>query len=59
VNSLLKPNHPAKSNTQSGVTMGILGFGKKKLKGRKIAILATYGVEQVELTRPRKALIKL
>jgi protease I len=38
--------------------MGILGFGKKKLKGRKIAILATYGVEQVELTSPRKALIK-
>lgn len=38
--------------------MGILGFGKKKLNGRKIAILATYGVEQVELTSPRKALIK-
>src|SRR5690349_8478709 len=38
--------------------MGILGFGKKKLRNRKIAILATYGVEQVELTSPRKALIK-
>jgi protease I len=38
--------------------MGILGFGKKKLNGRKIAILATYGVEQIELTSPRKALIK-
>ncbi len=38
--------------------MGILGFGKKKLKGKRIAILATYGVEQVELTSPRKALMK-
>jgi len=38
--------------------MGILGFGKKNLSGRKIAILATYGVEQVELTSPKKALIK-
>jgi putative intracellular protease/amidase len=38
--------------------MAILGFGKKKLIGKKIAILATYGVEQVELTSPRKALIK-
>ena len=38
--------------------MGILGFGKKKLRNRKIAILATYGVEQVELTSPKKALIK-
>ena len=38
--------------------MGILGFGKKKLSSRKIAILATHGVEQVELTSPRKALIK-
>lgn len=38
--------------------MGILGFGKKKLIGKKIAILATYGVEQVELTSPKKALIK-
>ena len=38
--------------------MTILGFGKKKLSGRKIAILATYGVEQVELTSPKKALLK-
>src|SRR5689334_18354211 len=38
--------------------MGILGFGKKKLIGKKIAILATNGVEQIELTSPRKALIK-
>lgn len=38
--------------------MGILGFGTKKLIGKKIAILATYGVEQVELTSPSKALIK-
>jgi protease I len=38
--------------------MAILGFGKKKLNGRRIAILATYGVEQIELTSPRKALIK-
>ncbi len=38
--------------------MGILGFGKKKLSSRKIAILATHGVQQVELTSPRKALIK-
>lgn len=38
--------------------MGILGFGKKQLRNRKIAILATYGVEQVELTSPKKALIK-
>ena len=28
----------------------------KKLQGKKIAILATHGVEQVELTEPRKAL---
>ena len=38
--------------------MRILGFGKNKLAGKKIAILATYGVEQIELTSPRKALIK-
>src|SRR3954447_4755162 len=38
--------------------MAILGFGKKKLNGRKIAILATNGVEQIELTSPRKALLK-
>jgi protease I len=38
--------------------MAILGFGKKKLNGRKIAILATNGVEQIELTSPKKALIK-
>jgi protease I len=38
--------------------MGILGLGKKKLIGKKIAILATYGVEQVELTSPKEALIK-
>ena len=39
--------------------MGIFGFGNKKiLSNTNIAILATYGVEQVELTSPRKALIK-
>lgn len=38
--------------------MGILGFGKKRLRGKRIAILATYGVEQVELTSPKKALMK-
>ncbi|HEX8083403.1 MAG TPA: type 1 glutamine amidotransferase domain-containing protein [Solirubrobacteraceae bacterium] len=31
-------------------------MGEKKLQGKKIAILATDGVEQVELTEPRKAL---
>ena len=39
--------------------MGIFGFSTKgKLKGKRIAILATQGVEQVELTSPRKALEK-
>lgn len=39
--------------------MGIFGFGSKRtLKGKRIAILATQGVEQVELTGPRKALEK-
>jgi protease I len=39
--------------------MGLFGFGTKgKLNGRRIAILATQGVEQVELTSPRKALEK-
>lgn len=39
--------------------MGILGFGSKpKLKGRRIAFLATQGVEQIELTSPKKALLK-
>ena len=37
--------------------MGFLGFGSKPvLRGKRIAILATQGVEQVELTSPRKAL---
>lgn len=31
--------------------------GEGKLRGKRIAILATDGVEQVELTEPRKALI--
>ena len=31
-------------------------MSEKKLQGKKIAILATDGVEQVELTEPRKAL---
>jgi len=35
--------------------MGLFG-SKPKLKGKRIAILATEGVEQVELTKPRKAL---
>ena len=39
--------------------MGLFGFGtKQQLNGRRIAILATQGVEQVELTSPRKALEK-
>src|SRR3954471_18861963 len=39
--------------------MGLFGFGtKRQLNGRRIAILATQGVEQVELTSPRKALEK-
>ena len=36
--------------------MGFFGFGEKKLQGRRIAIICTHGVEQVELTSPRKAL---
>ena len=36
--------------------MAILGFGSKKLRGKRVAILCTYGVEQVELTSPKKAL---
>ena len=39
--------------------MGLFGFStKRKLNGKRIAILATQGVEQVELTSPRKALEK-
>jgi protease I len=39
--------------------MGFFGFStKRQLKGRRIAIIATQGVEQVELTSPRKALEK-
>ena len=39
--------------------MGFFGFStKRKLNGKRIAILATQGVEQVELTSPRKALEK-
>ena len=39
--------------------MGIFGFGtKRQLAGKRFAILATQGVEQVELTSPRKALEK-
>ena len=37
--------------------MGLFG-SKPRLKGKRIAILATEGVEQVELTQPRKALEK-
>jgi len=38
---------------------GFFGFStKRQLNGRRIAILATQGVEQVELTSPRKALEK-
>lgn len=36
--------------------MGLFGFGEKKLQGRRIGIICTYGVEQVELTSPKKAL---
>jgi protease I len=37
--------------------MGLFGIGSKpKLRGRRIAIIATRGVEQVELTSPKKAL---
>lgn len=39
--------------------MGLFGFGSKgQLVGRRIAILATQGVEQIELTSPGKALEK-
>jgi protease I len=39
--------------------MGLFGLGtKRQLMGRRIAILATQGVEQMELTSPRKALEK-
>ncbi len=39
--------------------MGLFGLSTKRpLKDRRIAILATQGVEQVELTSPRKALLK-
>jgi protease I len=39
--------------------MGFFGFGtKQQLNGKRIAILATEGVEQVELTSPRNALEK-
>jgi protease I len=39
--------------------MGLFGSGSKnKLKGMRVAILATQGVEQVELTSPKKALEK-
>lgn len=39
--------------------MGLFGIGSKpKLRGRRIAIIATRGVEQVELTSPKKALEK-
>ncbi|SRR6266702_3787422 len=36
--------------------MALFGFGNNKLKGTRVAILATNGVEQVELTSPMKAL---
>lgn len=37
--------------------MGLFGFGNKRvLNGKRIAILATQGVEQIELTSPKKAL---
>lgn len=39
--------------------MGLFGFGtKRQLINKRIAILATQGVEQVELTSPRRALEK-
>ena len=39
--------------------MGLFGLGtKRQLLGKRIAILATEGVEQIELTSPRKALEK-
>jgi protease I len=38
--------------------MGLFTSKTGKLKGMRIAILATEGVEQVELTRPRKAIEK-
>jgi protease I len=42
-----------------GDNMGLFGFGsKRQLIGKRIAILATQGVEQIELTSPRKALEK-
>jgi protease I len=36
--------------------MGLFGIGSRKLEGKRVAIIATHGVEQVELTSPRKAL---
>jgi len=39
--------------------MGLFAFGtKRQLVNKRIAILATQGVEQIELTSPRKALEK-
>jgi len=39
--------------------MGLFGFGtKRQLINKRIAIIATQGVEQVELTSPREALQK-
>lgn len=38
--------------------MGLFNRYKNKLKGKRVAILFTQGVEQVELTSPLKALIK-
>jgi protease I len=36
--------------------MALFGIGSKKLRGTRVAIIATHGVEQVELTSPKKAL---
>lgn len=38
--------------------MGLFNRNKNKLKGKRVAILATNGVEQIEFTSPLKALIK-
>jgi protease I len=37
--------------------MGLFGLGNK-LRDKRVAILCTYGVEQIELTSPKKALEK-
>jgi protease I len=46
---------PFSTHTTCNTTIMSL-FGSDKLKGKKIAIVATDGFEQVELTKPKKYL---